>query len=151
MASSNEATMSRQRSQIKDANLGSRGTSEWVHFMLQQDQVLDQAPPRLLSEACSEVFSGIPKATSASPALLDASQVMAKYGLLLSRVNALAQKRMEVVEAEMASLDRQISEAEDFIDRCYEKLDEDGSGEVSKDRFVNFLCDEHDMENSKVV
>lgn len=146
-ASTNEAAMSELRNQIKEANFGSRGTSEWVHFMLQRDPVLSFAPPRLLSEACSDVFSGVPAANSSSPVLLESPKVVAKYAFLLSRVNALAEKRMEVVRNEMEILDQQISEAEDFIDRCYEKLDEDGSGEVTKHRFVNFLCDEHEVEN----
>jgi len=118
--------------------------SEWVHRLLQYEEALHGVTARAVKEACSSVMGSTSR-------LISFQEVKASYVEILGTVQKQAIERIADSRAEHERLDNEVSEIEDFISLCFEKMDEEGRGSVTKKQFVAFICGEGDKSNSEAI
>lgn len=128
-----------------------RSLSEWVQFLLHQEPLAKVCPPRMLLKALTKVLTDHFKRNSATgdvqDSKIEAGVISECFPLLLEHVDGLVGTRVAEVEAELKQLDAEVEETEQRIESIFEKMDEEGEGAVTREQFVNFLCDEYDLEN----
>lgn len=112
--------------------------NDWVPRLVQPGGPLHGLPPSLVSEACKSAFPG------GTQQLLNAEALAASHAELTASARRLAEARLLQVRAERGRLEGEADELEDLIALCFEKIDDDGEGKISRERFVDFVCGEGD-------
>lgn len=113
---------------------GPQAVDLWAKLILQGDAAMKGTPVALLVEACVSVLGSagrpIPK-----------EDVETRYSDILSAVAELAQTRSGNLRADIEALLDRLSDIEDMIIKCFEKIDEHGEDFITKYQFVRVMCD----------
>mmetsp|Transcript_53986 Transcript_53986/g.94750 ORF Transcript_53986/g.94750 Transcript_53986/m.94750 type:complete len:378 (+) Transcript_53986:44-1177(+) len=130
--------------------------SEWVRRLLLHEKCLVSVTARVVKEACVSVLGSSPSgALGANNRLVQLQDVKAKYQSILSAVDNLLQERISSLDVELQRLENEVGESEDLIALCFDKMDEEANGFITRECFIAFLCDEAaedaDGSNSVIV
>lgn len=129
--------------------------SEWVRRLLVHEKAFDGVTARTIKEACVNVLgSATGGMLGASGRLVQLQEVKAQYENILIAVDTLLQERICALDAELRRLENEVGESADLIELCFDKMDEDGNGSITRECFIAFLCDEaagEDAENINPV
>lgn len=128
--------------------------SEWVHRLLLHEKCFVGVTARVVREACVSVLGGGPSgALGASTLLVQLKDVKAQYEKILLAVDNILKERISSLDAELQRLGNEVGESEDLIALCFDKMDEEGNGSITRDCFIAFLCDEaaEDVDGSNAV
>jgi len=114
-----------------------------VHRLLRHEEALQGFSARSASEACRSVFGS-------GSQLIELRDVKANYAEILRAVGALTQEQLLALRPEQEKLRQEVEAIEDLIVLCFEKMDEEGTGSIPREQFVDFVCAEGD-ENQCVL
>jgi hypothetical protein len=118
---------------------------ELVRRLRLHEESLAGVPERLVSQACARVMSncsgdGCPGGHVERP--VELADVKANYVYLLSSVDSLVQENIAKLQEEVNQLNNEVQEIDDFMSICFDKMDQDATGSINSEMFVDFLCEQ---------
>lgn len=114
-----------------------QSTSEWARRIL-----ISEAHMKVLS--IQNVEEAILAALRVQKSNVPFRDVKEHYRDILRTVQAIAQERQAVTMKESAQLRMDVLQQEDLIAACFSKMDQEGTGSVTRERFVSFVCGDDD-------
>eukprot|EP00747_Dinoflagellata_sp_TGD_P151370 gnl/TRDRNA2_/TRDRNA2_177207_c10_seq2.p2 gnl/TRDRNA2_/TRDRNA2_177207_c10~~gnl/TRDRNA2_/TRDRNA2_177207_c10_seq2.p2 ORF type:complete len:154 (+),score=47.08 gnl/TRDRNA2_/TRDRNA2_177207_c10_seq2:116-577(+) len=83
--------------------------------------------------------------------LIKLDEIKERYPEIPTAVDNLVRQEHARVHAQLAQLDIEVTELEEIIATCFEKMDEEGQGVITRECFVKFVCAEDGDENPQDV
>jgi len=133
----NESLKTRHVSQQICEGASALSASEWAHRMVASEQSMKALTEQAVEEAVSS-------ALGSSEQKFPPARFEAQYAEILQAVQKLTQERATTVAEEREELGRELEHLEDQIAACFSKMDEAGTGSVTREHFVAFICGHDD-------